>query len=85
MKVTVKLIAMDPFSPPGFDSNGVGTFTLAEGASLEDLISQLKLPDGIGEAYMTMLNEDAVPIAGRADVPLSEGVEVTVFPAIKGG
>ena len=85
MNVTVKLIAMDPFSPPGFDSNGVGTFTLAEGASLEDLISQLKLPDGIGEAYMTMLNEDAVPIAGRADVPLSEGDEVTVFPAIKGG
>ena len=85
MKVTVKLIAMDPFSPPGFDSNGIGAFTLADGASLEDLITQLKLPDGIGEAYMTMLNEDAVPIAGRADVPLSEGDEVTVFPAIKGG
>lgn len=85
MNVTVKLIAMDPFSPPGFDANGVGAFTLADGASLEDLIAQLKLPDGIGEAYMTMLNEDAVPIAGRANVPLSDGDEVTVFPAIKGG
>ncbi|PIW30877.1 MAG: hypothetical protein COW30_01270 [Rhodospirillales bacterium CG15_BIG_FIL_POST_REV_8_21_14_020_66_15] len=85
MKITVKLIAMDPFSPPGFDANGIGVFTLADGSSLEDLISALKLPDGVGEAYMTLLNEDAVPISGRAGVALSDGDEVTVFPAIKGG
>ena len=85
MKVTVKLIAMDPFSPPGFDAAGIGTFTLEDGASLEDLIAALKLPDGVGEAYMTMLNEDAIPISGRAEVSLSDGDEVTVFPAIKGG
>ena len=85
MKITVKLISMDPFSPPGFDANGVGAFTLADGASLEDLVVALKLPDGVGESYMTMLNEGAVPISGRGAVALSDGDEVTVFPAIKGG
>ena len=85
MKITVKLIAMDPFAPPGFDAAGVGAFTLAEGASLEDLVTALALPDGVGEAYMTLLNEGAVPISGRNAVALSDGDEVTVFPAIKGG
>lgn len=85
MKVTVKLIAMEPYSPTGFDDAGVGRVEIADGSSLEDLVTALKLPDGIGEAYMTLLNDGAVPISGRAEVPLNPDDEVTVFPAIKGG
>ena len=34
---------------------------------------------------MTLLNDGAVPISGRGEVPLNPDDEVTVFPAIKGG
>ncbi|MEK9671941.1 MAG: MoaD/ThiS family protein [Rhodospirillaceae bacterium] len=85
MKVIVKLISMEPFSPYGFDDKGVGKLTLADGADLADAITAMKLPDGVGESYMTMLNDDAVAISERVGVMLNEGDEITIFPAIKGG
>lgn len=85
MKVVIKLISMEPYSPAGFDANGVGALTLPDGANLEDAVVALKLPDGVGESYMTMLNEGAVAISERPAIALKDGDEITVFPAIKGG
>lgn len=85
MKITVKLVSMDPFSPPGFNDAGVGVVDLADGATLDDLVTTLNLPQGMGDFYMTLLNESAVPIPERDGHALSDGDEVTVFPAIKGG
>ncbi len=85
MKLTIKLISMDPFQPAGFDANGVGSLVLPDGADLEQAVTALKLPDDVGEAYMTLLNESPVPIADRAGKRLEDGDEITVFPAIKGG
>ncbi len=83
MKIIVKLVSMDPFSPPGFDSNGAGAVRIAEGSDINDVLKAIKLPSD--DAYMAMLNEEAIPISERAGRLLSDGDEIIIFPAIKGG
>lgn len=83
MNITVKLVSLDPFSPNGFDANGVGRLTMPAGACVQDVIDGLRLPGD--EAYMTMVNETSIPISERDAHVLEEGDEVTIFPPIKGG
>lgn len=83
MKVTVKLVSMDPFSPPGFDAAGVGVVQLSDDADLAAITKAINLPGD--DAYMTLLNEAAIPISERQNHTLKDGDEITIFPAIKGG
>ena len=56
---------------------------LPDGATAEDLLEGLDLPDD--ESYMTLVNGYAVAPGRRAATRLADGDKVIVFPPLKGG
>lgn len=56
---------------------------LEEGATPDDLLAILDLPDD--EPYMTLINGLSVAPGRRAATRLVEGDKVIVFPPLKGG
>ena len=76
MRVTVELIAI----PSGHRHDCVD---LADGATPNDLLEALDLPDD--EPYMTLVNGLPVAPGRRAATRLSDGDKVIVFPPLKGG
>ncbi len=83
MKVTLKLLSMAGDPPPGFDAFGECELDMANGANVADVVAKVSLPKE--EAYTTIVNGEAVPVDARAARQLTEGDEVTLFPAIQGG
>lgn len=83
MKVRFKLLSMAGPPPAGFDEFGESALDLAAGTSVADAVAALKLPSE--ESYTTILNGEAVPPGERAGCALSDGDEITLFPAIQGG
>lgn len=80
MKVRVKFIGFAAGERPEGEAT---TLDLAEGASLADALEALGLAGGGG--MMTLHGEASVPAGKRAETPLAEGDEVTVFAPLKGG
>ncbi len=76
MKVNVELIAI----ASGHHHDCVD---LADGATPDDLLEALDLPDD--EPYMTLVNGLSVAPGRRAATRLAEGAKVIVFPPLKGG
>ncbi|MFP6731421.1 MAG: MoaD/ThiS family protein [Alphaproteobacteria bacterium] len=56
---------------------------LADGATPDDLLTVLDLPDD--EPYMTLINGLSVAPGLRAATRLVDGDKVIVFPPLKGG
>jgi sulfur carrier protein ThiS len=77
MKIRVELIALPQAG------RRHSCVELADGATPEDLLSVLDLPDD--EPYMTLINGLSVAPERRATTRLAEGDRVIVFPPLKGG
>ncbi len=78
MRITVELIAIASGSGHRHDC-----VDLADGATPNDLLEALDLPDD--ESYMTLVNGLSVAPRRRAATRLAEGDKVTIFPPLKGG
>ncbi|MBT6096325.1 MAG: MoaD/ThiS family protein [Rhodospirillaceae bacterium] len=83
MKVKIKLLSMAGGPPPGFDEFGERTVDAASATNVADVVASLSLPSE--ESYTTIVNGEAVPVDARAGHVLSDGDEITLFPAIQGG
>jgi len=79
MKITVKMVALRPPSPPNVER----VIDLPEGSVVANALSKLGLahPDG----HATLLNDETVPASVRANTPLKANDILTVFPPLKGG
>ena len=82
MNVTVKIIGGQEI-PAGVVADAEGTVhcQLPAGASLEDALLLLNLPAEV----LTLVDASSIARADRSNTVLSDGIEVVVFPAIKGG
>ena len=84
MRIYVRLFAnlRDRFPQA---ARGRGEIELDEGASLDDLIERLEIPDRL--AQMVLINGQQAPRdhAARAGYILEEGETVSIFPPIAGG
>ncbi len=78
MRVKVELIAIASGSGHHHDC-----VDLADGATPNDLLEVLDLPDV--ESYMTLVNGVSVAPGRRAATRLADGDKVIVFPPLKGG
>ena len=78
MRVNVELIALAHES-----GNRHNYVDLADGATPDDLLEVLDLPDD--EAYMTLVNGLSVAPGRRAATRLADGDKVIIFPPLKGG
>ena len=83
MKLKIKLISLEGRIPPEFDSNGEGTIEAPDGATLAEVLASMGLEEK--EAYVTLVNDDPVPAAGRRKRTLEPTDVLTIFPPIKGG
>ena len=82
MNITVKLIG-GAKAPSGLklDREGGTTVAMPEGASVADVMERLNLPYSL----VTMVDSRPVPRTDRAERPLVDGDDVTIFPPLKGG
>ncbi len=78
MRVNVELIAL-----AHGNGNRHNYVDLADGATPDDLLEVLDLPDD--EAYMTLVNGLSVAPGRRAATRLADGDKVIIFPPLKGG
>ena len=77
MRVTVELQAyLEQYSPSG---QAVFEYTLPDGAAVQTLINELKLPDEM--AGVIVLNDRNADF----DDPLHDGDRVTLIPPLAGG
>ena len=77
MRVTVELQAyLEQYSPNG---QAIFEYTLPDGAAVQTLIRELKLPDEM--AGVIVLNERTADF----DDPLQDGDRVTLIPPLAGG
>lgn len=83
MKIRLRFIAIDPHDLPPRDENGCLPMDVAEGLSVDRVLELLALPDDA--TYLTLVNEDSVPIAKRPARHLREGDLLTIFSPLKGG
>lgn len=80
MTVTLKLFAsLRKYLPEG-SQGGKAAIAVGDGATLQSLIDQMKLPPAM--CHLTMING-----AHQKDwsAPLEDGVEVSIFPPVAGG
>jgi len=80
MTITLKLFAsLRKYLPEG-SQGGKADLEVADGATLQTLIDQMKLPHAM--CHLTMVNG-----AHQKDwsFPLEDGVEVSIFPPVAGG
>jgi len=83
MKIRLRFISVDaPNLPPAGD-DGCAVMDVADGLSVDRALASLKLPNG--STYLTLVNEDTVPIAQRSGWTLQDDDLLTVFIPIKGG
>jgi sulfur carrier protein ThiS len=88
MRITVKLIgplvdrlpAGGPFSE---DPRGINAFSVADNATMRNLLEQLGLAAEL--EYFAMINELHVPSDTLAERALEEGDDVVLLPPLKGG
>ncbi len=81
MRVQVKVAQALAASPA---QAGERELTLAEGASVAELLAQLA-PDLSGEDMLVIIDNQSVPPSLRAEQILLAGQRVTLMPLIKGG
>lgn len=84
MKIEVRLFAnlRDRFPRA---ARGRGTVELPEGASLQDLLDHLEIPER--SAQMVLVDGRQVPrdVAARTAIRLDAGQAVSIFPPLAGG
>jgi len=82
MNITVKIIGGAKV-PAGLklDRDGSVSVSVEDGATVADVLLQL----GLAETLVTMVDSRPVPRLDRADHPLVDGDEITIFPPLKGG
>ena len=80
MKVTVELVAIEL---PQFGSDKSRAIDLADGATMLDALSMLKV-DG-DPAMLAMMNGEAVPRDRWPETPLSPDDTISLFRPFKGG
>jgi len=83
MKVRVKLVSMEGRYPQGFDNYGEADISLADTATLADLMTRISLAGG--ETYMVLVNGDTAPPSERDTQHLNDGDDIAIFPPIQGG
>ncbi len=77
MRVTVELQAyLEQYSP---NSKGVFEYELPEGATVQDLVRKLGVPEEL--ASVVIVSDSAAAV----DHPLHEGDHVTLIPPLAGG
>lgn len=83
MRVKVKLFASLRNHVSG--EKGKAEVELEDGASLQDLIHRLNIPNQL--AQLVMVNGEQFPLDGeaRSEKKLQEGDSVSIFPPIAGG
>ncbi len=83
MEITVTLFgALRHHLPPGSAFNKC-ELSLADDASLADLLAALPLP--ADTAYMVLLNDEKMQADDYASIPVSADDTVVLLPPIKGG
>ena len=84
MRINVRLFAnlRDRFPQ---SARGRGEVELDDGASLDDLIEQLEIPESL--AQMVLIDGQQIPRGSeaRTDRILEEGETVCIFPPLAGG
>ena len=80
MKIRLRLYAdFEEKMPKEVDEDGAAALELSEGALIRDVLDRFDI--SYEDAYVILLN-------GRhavKEIPLSEGVELCIFPAVVGG
>ena len=83
MQVTVKLFAsLGSYLPPGAKRNEA-VIEVADGASVNQLITQLRLPPQL--THLVLINGIFIEPEDRDRTTFSPGDEFAVFPPVAGG
>lgn len=80
MQITLKLMGVLRSKLPPDAVKGKANMEVNEGMTINQLLEQLDISSG--HVHLVMLNDDMVE---DADVSLSEGDVLTVFPPVAGG
>lgn len=83
MKIRIRFIAVDAPNLPPVGADGCAVLDIAEGLTVDHALANLALPDG--STYLTLVNEDSIPITERCDRSLLENDLLTIFIPLKGG
>ncbi len=83
MKIRLRFIAVAIEDVPPRNRDGCSEMEISSGMTVEQFLESLALPkDG---AYLTLVNEESVPVRERSVRCLREDDLVTIFSPIKGG
>ena len=83
MEITIKLYAtLGEYLPPGAERN-VAKLAVADGATIEEVIAQLKLPTRY--THLVLVNGEYVEPSRRAALKLKPADALAIWPPIAGG
>lgn len=83
MEITIKLYAtLGDYLPPGAERNVV-KLAVADGATVDEVISQLKLPARY--THLVLVNGEYIEPSRRSDLKLKPADALAIWPPIAGG
>jgi len=83
VKITVKTTGLlSDHLPPGASGDSA-ELEVPEGATPEELMSELGMP--LDEGYLVVVNDELVPKAERARRALEAGDQLMIMPPLRGG
>ena len=84
MKITFKLFAtLQDYLPPEGKKNNALTLDLAEGTTVEHLVTRFSLPQKL--VHLVLIDGNFVPPAERAGRVLRDGETLAIWPPVAGG
>ncbi|WP_310452183.1 MoaD/ThiS family protein [Sulfuritalea sp.] len=84
MKITFKLFAtLQDYLPPEGKKTNALTLDLAEGTTVEHLVTRFSLPQKL--VHLVLIDGNFVPPAERAGRVLRDGETLAIWPPVAGG
>ncbi len=83
MKIRLRFIIVDV--PAGLDvgADGCSVIDLPDGQAVDMALASFSLPSE--ETYLTLVNDESIPVDDRSARHLQEGDLLTIFSPLKGG
>ncbi len=83
MKIRLRFIVVEAPAEFPVAEDGCAVMDIADGLTVDRALASLALP---GDAtYLTLVNDESIPVAKRHNRRLREGDLLTVFSPLKGG